>query len=208
MKNLSLVLNIILLVAVGVLYYLHFFGSKAESFSYNPSDTTAVSLKIAYINADTVLKHYDYLDFNRQQIETKQKKMEQDYRNRAMGLQSEISAYQRNVNSLTLGQARATEEDLTKKQQNLQLYQQSLSQQLMDEETKLTRELYGRITKFLEKYGQERGLQVVLKFDPTSDLLYGGKALDISQDVIKGLNEGYQAEKSNAKIKADSLSGK
>jgi len=208
MKNLSIILNIVLLVAVAVLYYLHFAGRKTESVSFGPGDTTAVNLKIAYINSDSVLKHYDYLDYNRQQMEAKTKKMDQDYRNRAMGLQSEISAYQRNVNSMTLGQARATEEDLTKKQQNLQLYQQSLSQQLMDEEAKLNRELYGRITTFLKKYGQEKGLQIVLKFDQTSDLLYGGRALDISQDVIKGLNEGYQSEKANPKTKADSVTSK
>jgi outer membrane protein len=63
--------------------------------------------------------------------------MDQDYRNRAMGLQNEIAAYQRNVSNMTLGQVKAVEEDLGKKQQNLQMYQQSLSQQLMEEEAKV-----------------------------------------------------------------------
>jgi outer membrane protein len=203
MKNLSLLLNIVLLVAVIILYVLHFSPTKAETRA-SSSDTTAVDLKIAYINSDSVLKHYDYLKINRDQLEVKTKKMDSDYRNRAVGLQNEITAYQRNVSSMTLGQARAAEEDLGKKQQNLQLYQQSLQQQLMQEEAKLNKELYERITKFLKKHGQEKGLQVVLKFDPTSDVLYGGESLDITQDVIAGLNTMYQEEKSGAKTKADS----
>lgn len=208
MKNLSLVLNIVLLVAVCVLFYLHFSGPKRASSYSGSGDTTSVDLKIAYINSDTVLKYYEYLKVNKEQLEAKTKKMDQDYRNRAMGLQSEIQAYQRNVNSMTLGQVRATEEDLGKKQQNLQMYQQSLAQQLMEEEAKLNRELYGRVTGFLKKYGQERGLQVVLKYDPNSDVLFGGPGLDISQDVIKGLNDEYQVEKAGGKVKADTTAKK
>lgn len=206
MKNLSLVLNIVLLIAVLVLFYLHFSGNKGGSLSPATNDSSAVDLKIAYINSDSVLKYYEYLKVQKQQLEARTKKMDQDYRNRAMGLQNEITAYQRNVNTMTLGQVRATEEDLTKKQQNLQMYQQSLSQQLMEEEAKLNKALYDRVTDFLKKYCQEKGLQVVLKYDPTSDVLYGGSGLDISQDVIGGLNEAYKEEKSG--VKSDSTSNK
>ena len=206
MKNLSIVLNIVLLLAVGVLYFLHFSGQKGGSSFATSGDTTAVNLKIAYINSDSVLKHYEYLKINKEQLEVKTKKMDQDYRNRAIGLQNEIAAYQRNVNSMTLGQVKATEEDLGKKQQNLQMYQQSLSQQLEEESMKLNKALYDRITTFLKKYGQERGLQVVLKYDPTSDVLYGGPGLDITKDVISGLNESYTLEKSG--VKTDSASQK
>lgn len=194
MKNLSLILNAVLLIAVGILFYLHFFGGKPTS-SAAPSNEMS-DLKIAYIRSDTVLKYYEYLKINKIQLEAKTKQMDQDYRNRAMGLQNEIAAYQRNVNSMTLGQVKATEEDLGKKQQNLQMYQQSLGQQLMEEEAKLNKELYDRITVFLKKYGDDKGLQIVLKYDPTSDVLFAGDALDISNDVITGLNEAYKLEKS------------
>jgi outer membrane protein len=206
MKNLSLILNAVLLVAVGVLFYLHFSSGKPSTAS--TEGAAPGELQIAYINSDSVLKNYDYLKVNRVQLEEKTKQMDQDYRNRAMGLQNEIAAYQRNVSSMTLGQVRATEEDLGKKQQNLQLFQQSLSQQLMDEEAKLNKELYDRITVFLKKYGSEKGLQIVLKFDPTSDVLFAGESLDISQDVITGLNAAYQAEKSGAVVKGDTTATK
>ena len=195
MKSLSLILNVVLLVAVVILYVIHFAPAGKVEAKSSPSDTSAVNLKLAYINSDSVLKHYEYLKVNREQLEAKTKKMDQDLRNRTAGLEKEISAYQRNVSSMTLGQVRAVEEDLGKKQQNLQMYQQSLQQQLMQEEAKLNKELYDRITGFLKGYGQEKGLQVVLKFDPSSDVLYGGEGLDITQDVIEGLNAAYDVEK-------------
>jgi outer membrane protein len=209
MKNLSLILNIVLLVAVSVLYYLHFSGGKKSSISNSGASGVPTDVRIAFINADTVLKNYEYLKVNRGKMEEKTKKMDADYRNRASGLQSEINAYQRNVNTMTLGQVKAVEEDLQKKQQNLQMYQQTLMQQLQEEEGKLNRDLYDRITKYLKKYSEDKGLQVVLKFDPTSDVLYGGQALDISQDVISGLNQEYLEEKSGTGPKAaDSTSTK
>mgnify|MGYP003575286352 CR=1 FL=1 len=195
MKNLPLVLNIVLLVAVSILFYLHFSGGKPDHSANGTTDTTSANLRIAYIRSDTVLKYYEYLKVNRAQLEAKTQKMGQDFRNRATALQNEITAYQRNVNTMTLGQVRAAEENLTKKQQNLQLYEQSLNQQLMEEDAKLNRALYERVTAYLKEYGQQRGLQVVLKFDPTSDVLFAGEALDISQEVIKGLNEAYELEK-------------
>jgi outer membrane protein len=204
MKNLSLILNMVLLVAVIFLYVLHFSPGKASSKA-SSSDTSSVDLKVAYIQSDSVLKHYEYLKVNRVQLEAKTKKMDQDLRNRTVGLQNEINAYQRNVSGMTLGQARAAEEDLGKKQQNLQLYQQSLQQQLMQEEAKLNKELYERITIFLKKYGEEKGLQVVLKYDPTSDVLFGGESLDITGEVIEGLNKAYLAEKKGPSAKADSI---
>jgi outer membrane protein len=203
MKNFSLIVNIVLLVAVAILYVLYF-SAHTTSVSAAASDTTNVDLKIAYINSDSVLEYYDYLKVTKDQLEAKTKKLDQEYRNRAMGLQNEITSYQRNVNSMTLGQVRAAEEDLGKKQQNLQLYQQSLQQQLMEEEAKLNKALYERVTAFVKDYGQEKGLQVVFKYDPSSDVLWGNKALDITQDVIKGLNELYKEEKNpGSKVSAD-----
>lgn len=197
MKNLSLILNIVLLVAVGVLYYLHF-ATKTAASSNTASSFDIGELKLAYINSDSVLDKYEYLKASAEILEAKSKKVEQDYINRAQSLQKEIEAYQRNVNNMTVGQVRAVEEDLGKKQQNLQLYEQSIRQELMNDQSKLNRELYDRITVFLQKYGKERGLHLVLKFDTTSDVLYGIDALDITQDVITGLNADYATEKGTA----------
>lgn len=197
MKNLSIILNIVLLVAVAVLYYLHFANGKSETATSGSSE--AGDLQIAYINSDTVLKYYDYLKVSQVQLQEKTQKMESDFRNRAQGLQNEFTAYQRNVNSMTLGQVKATEEDLAKKQQNLQMYQQTLSQQVMQEEARINKELYDRLTTFLNKYGKEKGLKIVMKFDPTSDVLYVTEGLNISQDVIKGLNAEYNGTAGAAK---------
>jgi outer membrane protein len=205
MKNISLILNGILVVAVGILYFLHFSSKKSGSVSTisAPSD-----LKIAYIKSDSILKYYDYVKEMRTILEAKSKKLDQDLQNRGQSLQNEITSYQRNISNLTIGQAKALEEDLGKKQQNFRLYQQSLEQEMLNDQNKFQEAMYGRITTFLKKYADGSGLQVVFKFDQTSDVLFGGSGIDISQDVIKGLNDDYKTEKLNPAAKADSTAAK
>ena len=202
MKNASIVLNVVLIIAIGVLYYLHFTSSKGAS-STTPVAGSLTS--VAYINSDTVLKYYEYTKVNKTKLENKGKRLEQDLKNRAISLQNEIENYQRSRNNLTIGQAQAIEEDLGRKQQNFQMYQQSVSQELMNDQEQMSRDLYEKVTQFLSEYGQANGLQLVLKFDPSSDVLYARDSLDISKQVIEGLNIKY---KSDQAVKSDSTKTK
>jgi outer membrane protein len=200
MKNISLIVNAVLVIAVVVLFYLQFKGQNASPDKEEVAEIAAstVQYQLAFIRSDSVLKNYDYFNTIRTQLEEKSRKYDQEYRNRAQGLQTEINNYQRNAQNLTMGQARAVEEDLVKKEQNLRMYQESLAQDLMNEESKMNQELYNRITSFLKNYGQEVGLQIVFKFDTSSDVLYAGESMDITYEVIAGLNEAYKKEKETA----------
>lgn len=109
---------------------------------------------------------------------------------------------------MTIGQAKAIEEDLGKKRQNLDLYQRSLEQELMEEQAKVNEELYTKVTDYLKGYAEGKQLHVVLKYNTGSDLLYGGTTLDITKDVIDGLNELYKQELASTKSKADSTKAK
>jgi outer membrane protein len=198
MKNLSLILNAVLL-------YLQF--ARPGTSGTDAGTAAPGEVKLAFINSDSVLKYYDYFKVNRDRLEDKAKKMDNEFRNRAQSLQNEFNNYQRNLSNLTIGQAKAIEQDLANKEQNLQVYRQSLAQDLSNEQTKMNDELYTKVTGFLKSYGQEKGLSVVLKFDQASDVLYAGESIDITKDVIAGLNSAYQAEKQSP-AKADSTAAK
>jgi outer membrane protein len=94
MKNLSLILNIVLLVAVSVLFYLHFSGGKKSSSSESGASGVPTDVRIAFINSDSVLKYYEYLKVNKDKMEERTKKMDSDYRNRAAGMRSKYTSAQ------------------------------------------------------------------------------------------------------------------
>lgn len=193
MKNLSLVLNIVLIIAVAVLFYLQF--NEKSTPQEEKSIMSAAAYSVAYINSDSVLQKYDYFAELQEELQAKSKKLESEYQNRAQGLQKEFNDYQRNINNLTIGQAKALEEDLMKKQQNLRVYQESLSQELLKEEARISQELYNRVTGFLNDYSEKKGLQLVVKYNQGSDVLYANDSMNITNEVIKGLNEAFANEK-------------
>ncbi len=194
MKNLSLVLNVILLIAVGVLYVLHFTGrEKSEAINeVQTSGGISSSLRqLAYVNSDSLLQNYDYFKDKADELEAKRAKLEAEYTNRAQGLQNEINDFQRNAQNMTMAQARAVEENLTQKQQNLIRYQQTLQQELMNDENVVNNELYDNVANYLEEFGRRNNLQLVLTYTKGSGVLYANDSLDITQEVIVGLNDEY-----------------
>jgi len=204
MKNASLILNAVLLVAVVVLFILHF--TQKPSGGASGESSTPSNVKVAYINQDTLFKYYDFVKENRDRLEKEAKSLSDQLANRQASLQREVQAYQNNVNSLTIGQARDLEASLQQKGQNLQMYEQSLQQQMMDDQAQVAEQIHGKLQEYLKTYSKERGIAVVVRYDRQSDVLYAGDSLDISKDVIKGLNDAWKIE--STKTPADSTKTK
>lgn len=201
-NNISIVLNVVLLVAVAVLYVLHFKGDSDQVDHAEVSSAAPVDLSIAYVNSDSLLKNYSFFQQLEKQLIGKRDKLNVEYQNRAEGLQKEISNFQATAGNMTISQARAVEEDLRKKQQNLMMYQEQLGQQLMQEESKMNAELYDKVSNYLQEYGMTKNLQIVLTYTKGSGVLYANEGLDITDQILEGLNDAYKLEQSGGKVKA------
>jgi len=176
---------------------LAFTSCETKEASTGETNTALVAksnLSLAYVNSDSLAANYLYFAEVNSQLEEKRAKYEKEFANRATGLQKQIEDFQKTANNMTLAQGRAVEEDLTRKQQNLQQYQQSLTQDLLKEEAKLNKELYETVASFLENYGRENGLDFIFKHSTGGEIWYGNGSLDITEEVIEGLNETYNAK--------------
>ena len=93
-------------------------------------------------------------------------------------------------------QRAATEQRLARKQQELQSYQQNAGAALQDEQAKEQEKLYNKIADYLKVYAKDKGFKMVLTYQKgNSAILYADPALDVTSEVIVGLNEGYKADK-------------
>lgn len=171
------------------------------------SEVVKGNLSLAYVNSDSLATNYLYFEEVNQQLEEKRAKFEKEFANRATGLQRQIEDFQKTANNMTIAQGRAVEEDLTRKQQNLQQYQQSLTQELLKEEAKLNKELYEKVAAFLEAYGKNNRLDFIFKHSTGGEIWYGDSSMDITDAVIEGLNAEYNAgEMNNEEAPTDSTS--
>lgn len=205
MKNLSLILNIILLVAVAILYFFHFSENNSKDIvadTENASSIDISNLKVAYVNSDSLVANFEFYKEKAVELKNERLKSENALTSRAKGIEKQVADFQQTAGNMTINQARAIEEDLVKKQQNLLQYRENLTQSLLKKESEINNELYEKISDYMKQYGVNNKLEIVLSYSRNSGVLFADDGLDITQVVINGLNESYRNENI---VKSDSL---
>lgn len=201
MKKWPIIINGILVVAVIVLYVLFFTSGKRNGNGIlaqgHDSLLVGSSVRIAFINTDTLLNNYDRFFELRKQITDKQQRYENELSTKQVQLQKKISDYQTKVQKglLLRSEMQEIEQQLNAEGQNFQQLQMEYNQQLNEEMQVMNRKLYEDIVEFLKEYNKDHQYAYILSDSYGGGLLYADKSLDITWDVIRKMNEKYKAEK-------------
>ncbi len=194
MKNLSIVLNVLLLIAVIVLYILHFSGNGKSTSNQGGTATVNADAKIVYINMDTLLNNYTQsrelneaflkkLEANRTELNIKVKNFDRE----AAEFRNKVE----NNGFMTRERAEQAQMDLMIKQQNLQKLQQEMTENAQREQMEINRKLYDAITNFLTEYNKAKGFQLILSTTLGGNVLFAQEGFDITNEVVSQLNEQY-----------------
>jgi outer membrane protein len=171
----------------------------AIAFAANAQATkpdTAHVPAIVFVNQDTLLNNYDYFKAVKLKMQTLSQKAQDEITAKGQAFQKEVAAYQKKVNALTPIQKAATEKKLAAEQQQLQNLQQNTGKQLQDIEASENTTLYDKIAAFLKTYTKTKGYKIILTYSKSNpSMLYGDDSLDITKDVLVGLNAEYKAGK-------------
>lgn len=202
MKNLSIVLNAVLLVAVVVLYIMYFSGrpeSEHNQVMASGNNGSAGATKIVYINTDTLMNNYLLAVELNEAFLKKQEERRTELNVKAKSLDQEANEFQRKLqNNGFLSEARAIDarDQLLVKQENLRRLQQEMIDKTAREQGELNKKLLEEITAFLQEYNQEKGFNIVLSTQIGGNVLYAENGFDITRDVVNRLNEKYKKENS------------
>ncbi len=201
MKRIHLIINAVLFAGLAVLYFLHF--SDISKTGLNDGNETSQTepfsgaSTIAFVNMDTLLSKYDmYFDF-RQQLQEKQRRLEAQLNTSTRTYERQVVDFQDKVQKglVTRSQAQEIEMQLMQKQQELIQLKDRLSMQLMEEEQVMNRRLQFTIQEFLKEYNKDGKFQYILGYSFGGPILYSNEKLDITSEVISGINLKYQASK-------------
>ena len=201
MKNLSLILNGVLLVAVVVLFFLVLGRGTVKEVApgLKSGDSSKVTtLPIAYVNIDSLLLNYTFAKNANESLIKKQEDSRSTINGRARQLQTEMSEFQRKLENnafLSRERAEAAQTEILKKQKDLQDMDGKLSQQLMEQQQKMSEQLRDTINAFMKDYNKDGKYQMIISNTANDNILYAGKAYDITADVIKELNARYTKAK-------------
>jgi outer membrane protein len=165
-------------------------GSDKKTEPTQTAPATAPTGKIAYVDMDTLEAKYDYLKAKKAELEKKTAALDAEVGKMAQNLQSEYAAFQKKAQAGTLTQAEgeAGQKRLGEMQQNIETRRQTLGAQLMKEQEAFTKDLQSRLDAYLLKYNADKGYDYILSYAKGGSILFANKALDITADVIKGMN--------------------
>lgn len=196
MKNLTIGLLAVLFLAVAGLYIMHFTrGESPVQGLWN--DSPAPEGAVAYVNIDSVIFKFDMFNDKRNELETKQRSAEAELNSKGTQYERGIKDYQDKVTKglVTRATAAEMENSLTRQQQELISLRDRLQTSLMEEEQVMNRQILDYITRFLESNRDQFPYQYIFGKSFGSVVLYGDSSLDITKQVLDGLNRQYQSEK-------------
>ncbi len=195
--------NLVLLVGLVLLYVFHFTGIGAKNPSKaNPNATAPVvakggQLKIAYVDSDSLLAKYDYAKDLEAELNAYKDAQEKNYRQQVTKFQNDYQNFLKTGENMTLSKQQETEAELKARADKLSTLEQELSAKVLQKQMDSNIELLNRIFAFVREYNADnQQFDIILrKTFNDSPSLYMNPAMDITSEIIDGLNKEYQQVK-------------
>jgi outer membrane protein len=196
MNKLSLALNVILIAAVGYLYYYNFSGKKQQAstskteLNQNSKDSCTTKHRIAYVDLDSLNENLVYLKQKRKELDSDQKEVEARITADYKDLELKRSTFlQKNPNAKP-EELQQFQMLLVQEQNRIEDDRQKQSQVFNQRRFALVEGIQKDLKGFLANYNKEKKFQYILTTGMGIDyLIYKDSTLDITKDVIKGMNE-------------------
>lgn len=202
MKNISLVLNAVLLIAVVVLYIL-FFKQKSNGgttptaklpVAATPAGNSS-GLRIAYFNMDSLEKHYDYIKDTRNQLKSQEQGISNELNNLKKNYMTRVNALQQKSQTMSQQEGEAAQAEINQMQMSLQQREAQLTQDLQDRQFKSMQDISKKIEAFLKTYNQQKTYAFIFSHQPGDFIYYTDSVYNITNDIVEGLNQGYKKDK-------------
>ena len=150
-------------------------------------------LKIVYVNLDTIMYRYEFaLDINKEMI-SKEARISATLDGKRKKLEEEIADFEYRCNAKLL----ATEEQfieerdkIIKKEQEFVKLRDELYMQLESENMARSKELRDSINSYILEHNQTKGYDFILT-KIGDNILYANSTLDITMEIVEGLNKRY-----------------
>lgn len=200
MNKTQILIDSILAVAIITLFAL-FFTQKPAGEAPVCTENAPVAegnLPIAYLNLDSVLTQYQFAIEASDKLMNKQEDARLKLNTKARTLQSEAADFQKKLENgafMSRDRAEQKQQELLKKQQELQDLEAKLTNDIMLENQKLNMQLADTINNFLSEFNADGRYQVIFSNAGKDNILQAAAGYDITAEVVSALNARYNSKK-------------
>lgn len=152
---------------------------------------------IVYVELDSVIANFDMAKDKSTELEEKTKNSEAELASKSQAFDRDVRDFQNKVQKglVTRATAAEMEQTLQQQQQTLLARRDEMAYNLNEESLVAQRQVLEYINMYLAEFNADRGFQYILAKQFPGPVLYSDTTLDVTTDVIAGLNAKYNAEK-------------
>ena len=196
MNKASIILSSIALVVAlvaGVLWLTSNKGKSDSSAATSSEKVEAASGSIVYIDLDSILQEYDMANDLRSVVETKVQNIQAEVTRRGKKLESDVKAFQEKIDKglMTRSVAEVQSQKLQQQEAEFNNYAATKQNEINEEQVVMMNQLADAIKTFLDKYNEEKQYAMILTNQGGAPVLTADESLNITDDVLAGLNEEY-----------------
>lgn len=209
MKNSSVIINIVLAVAVAVLYYLHFScasscattdNTETVVDANNAESTPAEAVKkgfanVGYINIDSLQDKYKFYEVLIQKLKAKQSKYEGEISGKMVAFEKKVKDFQQKAATMTQFEGQMKQQELAEEEQKLYKLREDFAGKFQEEEAKLNDEFQRTVQAYIQKHNKTTQYDIIIGASQLGNIVLDFKPeIDITQNVVDGLNAEYTAK--------------
>ncbi len=194
MKKGTLIFNAIVAVAIIVLFVLHFCtknnackNTSAAAGSGNGKN----NFRIAYFDMDSVQSNYAFYKEVAKELTESEQKKRSELMNKKNDNANKLKEYQEKGASMSQTDMAKAQQDLAQRDRDYQMAEQMKASEMQDESFKKLHEVKKRIEDYLKDYNKDKGFSYIIT-NSSEIIYYKDSAYNITNDIIKGLNELYK----------------
>ncbi|WP_177761802.1 OmpH family outer membrane protein [Flavobacterium sp. I3-2] len=166
--------------------------SEKTATSSETKESKSGNENIVYIDTEKLMKEYkESVDFE-SKFKAMSEKMQSELEGDMKKFQNDVMDLQKNAQSKGMEWAQQREAELGKRQQTLAQKEQNYMKKFQEESAVERDSLVSKMKKFIKTYGAEKGYDYVLGTGDASTVLYAKEGSDITEEVLKLMNEAYE----------------
>ena len=199
-SKILIICNAVLLLGLIGIYVIHFTGVGTKS-KVNADATEPLikegGLTVAYVNTDTLLAKYQYAIDMEQELLAYKDQQEAYGRQQMEKFQNDYQEYLKTGANMTLTQQQQKEAELKQRAEKMSTLEQELSAKILERQMTENTKLLNAIFAYVREYNAaNQQFDIILrKTFNDSPTLYLNPAMDITDEIVNGLNEEYKSVK-------------
>jgi len=148
--------------------------------------------KTGYVDTSRLLQEYSEMKEVETEFTAKSESLKSELDSVAKMFQAEVMEFQGNMATMSKAEQEEVQMEFMRKQQMLQQSAQMKSNQLRSESDVVIDSLVTRVKDFVADYGEDNGYTYIFGSNESANIMYAKEGLDITDEVLKELNEGLE----------------